>query len=225
VNPLNKLQICQVGRIDYGEALALQNRLAGLRLAGQIDDTLLILEHPPVITLGVRGRYENIFLSQEELAARGVSIYEINRGGDVTYHGPGQIVGYPIFRLVDFPGGIRHFIDLIEQTVQNLLSDLFCIKACAGTGKMTGLWVGDEKIMALGIAVRHGISMHGFALNVNTDLGHFQWINPCGLSKGVTSIARLTGAKVDMANLSRVLGEFFASAFEMEAVEVRREDL
>jgi lipoyl(octanoyl) transferase len=225
VKPLNKMRICQIGQIDYGEALALQNRLAGLRQSGQIDDTLLILEHPPVITLGVRGHYEHIFLSREELAEKGVSIYEINRGGDVTYHGPGQIVGYPIFKLTDFTGGIHRFIDLIEQTVQNLLFDQFGIEACAGSGKMTGLWVGDRKIMALGIAVRHGISMHGFALNINTDLSHFKWINPCGLSMGVTSVAQLTGAKVDLPNLSRMLGHYFAAAFEADASEVRREDL
>jgi lipoyl(octanoyl) transferase len=222
---MSTLRICFLGRIDYQEALDLQEKLAAQRQAGQIGDTLLILEHPPVITLGSRGRYENIYLSQDKLARLGVSIHEINRGGDVTFHGPGQIVGYPIFRLADVPGGIRCFVSLIEQMAIQLLDDVFAIKAIAGSGKMTGIWVDDRKIMAIGIAVRHGISMHGFAFNVNTNLEHFTWINPCGLSKGVTSIAELTGEPADFSEVSQLVGRYFASAFQMRAMLVSRGDL
>jgi lipoyl(octanoyl) transferase len=222
---VSTLRICYLGRIGYMEALGLQERLAAQRQEDLVEDTLLILEHPPVITLGARGHHENIYLSQNELANRGVSVHEITRGGDVTYHGPGQIVGYPIFRLVDFPGGIRQFVHLIELSVIRLLDEEYAIKAEAGTGKMTGIWVGDRKIMAIGIAVRHGVSMHGFAFNVNTDLSHFQWINPCGLSKGVTSVADLTGLPADFEQMSRLVGRYFAETFQSESIEIKRDEV
>jgi lipoyl(octanoyl) transferase len=218
-------RICYLGRTGYPEALELQEKLAAQRQAGLVEDTLLILEHPPVITLGARGRYENIYLSREELEEKGVSIHEINRGGDVTYHGPGQVVGYPIFRLVDFPGGIHRFVELLEKTVIDLLDEVFGIKGEAGSGKMTGIWVGDRKIMAIGIAVRRGVSMHGFAFNVNTDLEHFRWINPCGLSKGVTSVAELTGARVDFVKVSQLVGSYFAKTFQRDLANIGRNEL
>jgi lipoyl(octanoyl) transferase len=222
---MSGLRVALIGCIDYQEALDLQEQLAAQRQADRVDDTLLILEHPPVITLGARGRYENIYLPREELARLGVQIHEVSRGGDVTYHGPGQVVGYPIIKLTAFPGGVRAFVCAIETAAIRLLADHFAITATAGSGKLAGVWVGERKIMAIGIAVRHGVSMHGFALNVNTDLDHFNWINPCGLSKGVTSIAQVTGSKQDMEKVSRLAAAYVARHLTMPSREIGRGEL
>jgi lipoyl synthase len=222
---LADIRVCYLGRVEYEKALALQEQLVAARQAGHIGDTLLILEHPPVLTLGVRGQYEHIYLSRQELQARGVRIFETNRGGDVTYHGPGQVVGYPIFRLLDFPGGIRHFIGLIEKMAIDWLAESYGLVAEARTGKETGIWIGERKIMAIGLAVRQGVSMHGFALNINTDLSHFEWINPCGLAKGVTSVADQIGAAVDFEQACRQIGTSLARVFQRNSIEIEPDQL
>lgn len=222
---MEHLRVCYLGRVEYAKALAIQEQLLAARQAGLIGDTLLVLEHPPVITLGVRGQYEHIYLSREELADRGVQIFETNRGGDVTYHGPGQIVGYPIFKLLDFPGGIRKFISLIENMAIDYLAEQYGLQAEARTGKETGIWVGESKIMAIGIAVRHGVSMHGFAININTDLSHFLWINPCGLAKGVTSVAEQIGTTVDFSQACRQIAAHFCRVFQRQLIEIKPDDL
>ena len=158
------------------------------------------------------------------LAQNGVCVYEVNRGGDVTYHGPGQIVGYPIFDLYGLGIGVKKFVWNIEEVFIRLLKEQFGIAAQREEKKYTGVWVGNEKITAIGIAVKHGITMHGFAFNVNTNLDHFQWIHPCGLmDKSVTSLQKLLGHPLNMEELYNLVGKTFASVFGAQACEVDAE--
>jgi lipoyl(octanoyl) transferase len=194
-----KLKIAFLGRTDYNEALEIQNRLFNLRQQDKVDNTLLLLEHPPVITLGRRGEYSNIKISNEELDAKKISVYEVSRGGDVTYHGPGQIVGYPVIDLKDINKDIKDYVWKIEEVFILLLKDLYSIKAFREDKKYTGVWVGDKKITAIGIAVKNWVTMHGFSFNVNTDMEYFKWINPCGITdKGVTSLEKLLGCPLKL---------------------------
>lgn len=208
-----KLNIIYLGIVPYGEALDIQYKLLEMRQKGEIDNTLLLLEHPPVLTLGVRGQYNNIYLSSEELKSQGIEVFEVNRGGDVTYHGPGQIVGYPIFDIRDMGKDIRLFIEKMEQCIIDLLNKEYSINAYRENDKYTGVWVNNKKIAAIGISVKKYITMHGFAFNVNTNLAHFNWINPCGLSKGVTSLEQLIGKKEDIGVLFEKVEQYFTKEF------------
>lgn len=214
-----KLNICMLGLVPYKQALDLQYQLLSKRQKGEIEDTLLLLEHPPVITLGIRGKYSNIYLPLELLREKGVDVIEVRRGGDVTYHGPGQIVGYPIMDLSMMGKRIHPFIQGLELTIISLLKNEFGIDAENRTDKFTGVWVGDKKITAIGVAVDKWVTMHGFAFNVNTDLSHFDWINPCGLSMGVTSVEALTGEKADMKRIYSLTADYFAGAFARQGIE------
>jgi lipoyl(octanoyl) transferase len=205
-----KLNIVFLGKTDYKEALTLQEKLFELRQHDKINNTLLLLEHSPVITLGKRGVYSNIKIPKEELAAKEISIYEVSRGGDVTYHGPGQIVGYPIVSLKDINQGVKDFVWGIEEVFIQLLKNEFSIAACRDTEKYAGVWVGNEKITAVGIAVKHWITMHGFAFNVNTELEYYKLINPCGITdRGVTSLEKLLGRPQDFDKLMKKVSEYF----------------
>src|SRR5271165_2107893 len=187
-----------IGRVAYGEALALQQQLAELRHQQRIGNTLLLLEHPPVLTLGRNSHRENVVASQELLRRRGVEVHEINRGGDVTYHGPGQLVGYPILDLRSFTVNDRRtgavdYVRLLEQALIRALGD-FAIPAQRIAGR-TGVWtiaggaIPEKKIAAIGVHISRGITSHGFALNVTTDLRDFDLIVPCGISdRTVTSL-------------------------------------
>jgi lipoyl(octanoyl) transferase len=210
-----KLDILQPGRLDYKEALDLQEKLLLQRQQNEIPDTLVLLEHPPVLTLGRRGEYENILLSKEALEKQGVKIYEVSRGGDVTYHGPGQIVGYPVMDLTQMGKDVKEYVYKIEEVFIRLLLKEFGIKADRDDKKYTGVWVGNEKITAIGIAVKRWITMHGFAFNVNTDLSHFHWINPCGITdKGVTSLQKLLGKEIDFKKMNELVIKYFCEVFE-----------
>jgi len=192
-----------LGRVPYDEALRIQAEVAALRLAGLIDNTLLLLEHPPVLTLGRNASRANILASDELLSSRGVTLHEINRGGDVTYHGPGQLVGYPIFdlrSLQNSSGGRLGPVDFVRMMEEALirLCGVYGVRAGRIAG-LTGVWCGlheaepgppgERKIGAIGIHVSRGITSHGFAFNVTTDLRDFQLINPCGITdKPVTSL-------------------------------------
>jgi lipoyl(octanoyl) transferase len=203
------IHLLQLGLISYAEGLAIQERVVAACKAGTIGDTLLLLEHPPVITLGRNASRANVLASDDWLAQRKVAMFEINRGGDVTYHGPGQLVGYPIFDLRgDFPNkkgphlGPVDFVRMLEEAL---------IRTCADFGvmakripKLTGVWtfgggefadadvhgrMPEKKLAAIGVHVSQGITSHGFALNVTTDLRDFEWIIPCGITdRGVTSL-------------------------------------
>jgi lipoyl(octanoyl) transferase len=194
------IHLLQLGRIPYAEGLAIQQRIVAARKAGEIGDTLLLIEHPPVLTLGRNATRANILATDELLAQKGVEIHEINRGGDVTYHGPGQLVGYPIFDLRgDLPGkrgphlGPVDFVRLIEEALILTCKD-FGVPA-QRICKLTGVWtiaggtIAEKKIAAIGIHVSQAVTSHGFALNVTTDLRDFDWIVPCGISdRTVTSL-------------------------------------
>jgi lipoyl(octanoyl) transferase len=210
------MKVIDLGKMDYSEALKIQEALMAERISGLGVDTLLLVEHPPVLTLGRRGEYSNILAAKEYLESLGVSVYEVSRGGDVTYHGPGQIVGYPIMNLETYGKDIKQFIWKLEEIFIRLLRDLYQVEATRDEKKYTGVWVGDEKITAIGVAVKHWVTMHGFAFNVNTDLSHFNWINPCGITdKGVTSLKRITGTEVDLEDMKEKVAKYFLEVFEI----------
>lgn len=212
------MNIVMAGMMPYDQALDLQLQLLARRQQDLIDDTLLLLEHPPVLTLGTRGNMEHIYCSQEQLDEAGVAIFKVGRGGDVTYHGPGQLIVYPIVKLYHREGGIRVFIEKLEQSVMQWLAESFQIESSAGQGKLTGIWVNDAKIMAVGLAVKQGVTMHGLALNLKTDLTPFTWINPCGLNKPVTSLHLLTDQPFDFDQTAREIGCKMADLLGDEAV-------
>jgi lipoyl(octanoyl) transferase len=197
------ISVVYLGRVRYSAGLELQARLVGLRKAGAIGDVLVMLEHEPVLTLGRNAGRDHLLLTEEELAARGVEVVETNRGGDVTYHGPGQLVGYPIFDLRgDLSGPLRaagkrlgpvDFVRLMEEALIRAMAD-YGVAAQRVPGR-TGVWtqpnaaVEERKLAAIGIHVSAGVTSHGFALNVTTDLKDFEWIVPCGIrDRGVTSL-------------------------------------
>jgi len=211
------LNIVRLGKMDYGKALDIQERLLAARQGGRIGDTLLLVEHPPVLTVGRRGSDANIRVSREWLADHGVTVYPVNRGGDVTYHGPGQIVGYPIMDLTGHGRDIKAFVSGIKDVFIRLLAEEYGIEATGGEGEYTGVFVGEEKITAIGIAVKRWVTMHGFAFNVNTDLNHFDWIVPCGLAdRGVTSLEKLLGSPRDFDRMNEIVARYFCESFGMD---------
>jgi lipoyl(octanoyl) transferase len=220
-----ELTVVRAGRVPYRDALDLQYRIHAARREGRVGDLLLLLEHPPVITIGAGGKRDNVLATAGELEAAVVEVVDITRGGDVTYHGPGQLVGYPILDLNGIGRDIHVFVHRIEEAFIGLLRDGFGIRA-RQLDAHTGVWVGDDKIVAIGIAVRHWVTMHGFAFNVNTNLEHFDWIVPCGIKdKGVTSVERLLGRPADFDAVTGMTAERFARAFGMTPAEKRLEEL
>jgi lipoyl(octanoyl) transferase len=203
----------QLGRIGYGEAVELQQALVERRKAGAITDQLLLLEHPHVITLGRNGHMENLLASSEVLERAGVSFHPTDRGGDVTYHGPGQLVGYPIMDLREWRRDVGAYVRGVEQVLIDTLAE-YGIEA-GRIPKLTGVWVGERKVAAIGVHISRWVTSHGFALNVSTDLSYFQYIVPCGLSKPVTSMAQL-GAPATLDEVSRKLTANFGRVFECE---------
>ena len=217
---MDKLNIVKLGKIEYSSALEIQESILAMRQRNQIEDTLLLLEHPPVLTLGKRGEYGNILLSREELLQRGVKVFEVNRGGDVTYHGPGQLVGYPVVDLKNRNKSIKDYVYKIEDIFISLLREEYGIEARRDEREYTGVWVGNSKITAIGVAVKKWVTMHGFAFNVNTSLEHFSWINPCGITdRGVTSLQRLAGTELDMESMYELVIKHFCRVFGYETLE------
>ncbi|ACM59815.1 lipoyl(octanoyl) transferase [Caldicellulosiruptor bescii] len=208
------INVCYLGEVEYQEALFIQERIWALRVEKKIGDTLLLLEHPPVITIGRRGSKKNILVSDEFLKKMDVKVFEVSRGGDVTYHGPGQLVGYPIFDLALTDRDIKKFVYLLEEVFIRLLKDQFGKEAHRDENKYTGVWVGNDKIVAIGIAVKKWVTMHGFAFNVNTNLEHFSWIVPCGLKdRGVTSLERLIGSTIRFEDVVDKVQTYFGKVF------------
>jgi lipoyl(octanoyl) transferase len=212
---LRELEVRRLGLIGYDEALALQRELVEERRANRVPDLLLLLEHPPVITLGVRSDVAraNVVASSERLADLGVTIHETGRGGDVTYHGPGQVVGYPILDLRPDRCDVHEYVRDLEEVM---------IRTCAAYGVLagrisglTGTWVGAEKIGAIGIRISRWITSHGFAFNVRTDLDHFKLIVPCGITdRGVTSLEKVMGKSIPMRDAEETIARSFADVFE-----------
>ena len=202
-----------LGRIDYAEAFELQRALVDQRKRGEIPDQFLIVEHPHTITLGRNGHMENLLAREEILDRAGVAFHPTDRGGDITYHGPGQIVGYPILDLREWTRDVVAYVRAIEQVIIDALAD-FGLKAGRVPG-MTGVWVDGAKIAAIGVHISRWVTSHGFALNAATDLSYFQYIVPCGLVKPVTSMAVL-GAGAARENVIDRLVFHFGRMFECD---------
>lgn len=211
------LGVLFLGRCQYDRALDIQYEILEKRQEGQIGDTLIIVEHPPVITLGRNAVESNIMASEEFLNSQGISLCKTNRGGDVTYHGDGQIVGYPIVNLRERKMGIKEFVARMENAFIDLLKNEFAIGA-GKDEKHTGVWVGHEKIVAIGLAVKRRTTMHGFAFNINTNLEHFKYIVPCGIvDKGVTSLEKITGGAADLDRLKKLTVDYLYKSLGYEA--------
>ena len=211
---IRTLRVVRLGRTPYAEAFAAQRALVR-RIAEAPEttpDTLVLLEHPPVITVGRRGTPDHVLATPEALARQGVELHETNRGGDVTYHGPGQIVGYPVFALSRHGRDVHEHMRRIERALIGVL-DAFGVMARQRDG-LTGVWVEDRKIASIGIAVSHWVAYHGFALNVNPDLSHFGLIVPCGL-RGVeiTSLERELGQAPPMDTVRDLVVKSFVKEF------------
>jgi lipoyl(octanoyl) transferase len=210
------LDVHDIGRMRYAEAFELQQRLVVQRKAGEIGDQLLFVEHPHVVTMGRNGHGENLLASPELLERAGIEFHHTDRGGDVTYHGPGQIVGYPILDLREWKRDVVEYVRAIEQVVIDTLAD-FHIDGSRVAGA-SGVWVRESKVAAIGIHISRWVTSHGFALNLDTDLDYFRYIVPCGLTKPVTSMRALgcnaTRAEVTGA-LSRNFGKIFGRSLRL----------
>ena len=211
--------------VPYEEAFELQKRLVDLRSRGHINDILVLLEHPPVFTVTRKSTLTNLLVSQDELRNKGISLCETNRGGDITYHGPGQLVGYPIMNLKDHFKDLHRYLHSIEEIIITLLAD-YGIAAHRDKAN-PGVWVGNGKIAAIGIAVKSNwTTMHGFSFNINPDLNHYSLIVPCGIvGKGVTSLTKLLGNPVSTEEIRRKLIRYYASVFNIETREISLEDI
>jgi len=210
--------ICQVeplGLVEYSSALALQKQRVQERKAEIIPDTLILLEHPHVYTLGRNARRENLLITPEQLAGIGAAVFQTDRGGDITYHGPGQIVGYPVFNLAQHRRDIAWYMRCLEEVFIGVAAD-YGISAHRIEG-LTGVWVGNDKLAALGVHISRWVTSHGFALNVNTDLRYFDWIIPCGIrDKGVTSLEKLSGRSIEMSEVANRVVARFGAVFGLE---------
>ncbi len=207
---MRSIDVRKLGLVGYADALRIQEALAEDRRHGRVDDLLLLLQHPHVLTLGARGDggRSHILATPARLAELGVTVFETGRGGDVTYHGPGQLVGYPILDLQPDRCDVHRYVRDIEDVIIRTVADY---GVAAGRIKgLTGVWVGHEKVAAIGVRISRWITSHGFAFNVSTDLDYFRLIVPCGISdRGVTSLEKLLGRKVAMADVEdRVAGHF-----------------
>jgi len=214
-----RLEVRRLGRVPYAEALALQRSLVEARRAGSVPDLLLLVEHPHVLTLGVRGDggRSHILASAETLAARGIDVHEAGRGGDITYHGPGQLVGYPIVDLNPDRRDVHRYVRDLEEVLIRTVAD-YGIAAGRVQG-LTGVWVGDEKLAAIGVRISRWITSHGFALNVSTDLEYFGLIVPCGIAdRGVTSLELLTGRTLAPQQIEERVAFHFSQVFDRALV-------
>lgn len=217
------LTYCDLGLIDYQECWKLQKEVFELRYSGDITDILFLLEHPNTYTLGKVADKKNLISSEKFLTDNQISVFEIDRGGDVTYHGPGQIVGYPIIKLDDWVKDTHKYLRALEEVI---------IKTCesynllaARNPKHTGVWIDNKKIAAIGIKVSRWITMHGFAFNVNTNLSLFQGIIPCGISdKGVTSLKKELGSELNLHKVKKILLNNFYQVFEYKNLTVISKD-
>jgi lipoate-protein ligase B len=212
-----ELVVCELGRRDYASVLALQERTHAARARGEIPDTLYLVEHEPVITLGRAAKREHVLVTPEHLQARGIELHEIGRGGDVTYHGPGQLVAYPIFDLRPDRCDVRRYVRSLEQVMLQV-AESYGLTPRLHEG-MTGAFVEDRKYGALGVRISRWVTMHGIAMNVTTDLDAFSLIVPCGLrTTSVTSLARETGRDISLPEASERTLQAFTRVFEYTLV-------
>jgi len=209
------MNIIDLGTRDYKEVWDIQKIIHERRVDDMVDDTLFLVEHDHVLTLGKSGKRENLLIPEGMLEEKGIKYYEIERGGDITYHGPGQLVGYPIMNIKQGLAGVRPFIEHLEDMIIHTLGDFNV------TGnkqyKMIGVWTDKGKICSIGVAVKHWVSLHGFALNVNTDLSYFHLIHPCGMPDiTMTSMEKILGHQVNMHDVKLRLVKNFETVFNQE---------
>ncbi|MBI4548816.1 MAG: lipoyl(octanoyl) transferase LipB [Ignavibacteriae bacterium] len=215
---LTPVSVILLGLTNYKSTWDLQRKLFNLRAQGMISDVLLLNEHHHVYTIGKSGNGDHLLANEEELRSRGAEVYHIDRGGDITYHGPGQLVGYPILKLNEYYADVHRYLRDLEEVIIRTLAE-FGILAHR-EGGYTGVWVGSDKIAAIGVKVSHWITMHGFALNVNTDLSYFDRIIPCGIfHKGVTSMERVLDQEVSFDDVAKALSRHFGEVFGVHIIE------
>jgi lipoyl(octanoyl) transferase len=207
--------IVNLGRTDYKQCWDLQQRLLERRASGEVGDLLLLTEHNHVYTIGKGGDDDHLLANEEELRSKGVAVYHNDRGGDITYHGPGQLVGYPILDLNNYYLDLHRYLRDIEQVIIRTLAG-YGVQA-SRDADYTGVWVGIDKICAIGVKTSRWVTMHGFAFNINTDLSHFGRIIPCGIfDKGVTSLKQLLGREVEVREVGRQVAVEFGCVFGSE---------
>ncbi len=212
---MRPLEVLDLGRLRYADALAIQRRFVDQRKRGEGSDTLLFVEHPHVVTMGRNGKQQHILANDDVLARTGIEYYETDRGGDVTYHGPGQVVGYPILDLREWKRDVHAYFSGVEQALIDSLSEFGLTAGRVAERGYEGVWIGGAKIAALGIHISRWITSHGFALNVDTDLSYFQYIVPCGLAKPVCSLRSL-GCQASREEVQRAIAASFANVFGYE---------
>ena len=220
---MRTLEVRELGRMDYAEALELQQALESQRKLGAIGDQLLLLEHPHVLTLGRNGRLENVLVSRDRLEQLGIQFFENNRGGDITYHGPGQIVGYPIVDLREWKRDVVAYVRSMEEAIIRVLAR-YGVEGSREAGA-TGVWASCAdgqlaKVCAIGVHLSRWVTTHGFALNWATDLRYFEYIVPCGITRPVTSLEQL-GVSVSREELHGAIVEEFALVFDYNPVAVK----
>jgi lipoyl(octanoyl) transferase len=219
---MRPLQVVDLGRMRYGDALIEQQRRIDDHKRGNGTDTLLFVEHPHVVTLGRNAKEHNVLASPEILARTGIELYETDRGGDVTYHGPGQLVGYPILDLREWKRDVRAYFRSVEQSLIDALQTLGVRAERNPEPGFEGVWVNGAKIAAIGIHISRWITSHGFALNVETDLNYFKYIVPCGLTKPVCSLRSL-GCPAAWEEIQHAIADSFAKTFDYELVMAQQE--
>jgi len=216
---VNTLLVRDLGRLDYKAAWEVQLKTHAAVAEGREPPTLLLVEHPPVITFGKKGGRANLLAEPALLEAQGFTLYDIERGGDVTYHGPGQLVGYPILPI---GRAVRTYLRNLEAVMVRVLAQYDL--PSTGSPGYAGVWVGDEKVVAIGVAVKRDVSFHGFAMNVHTDLSHFAYIVPCGIvDKGVTSLFKLLERHVSLDEVKPKVIEAFGEVFGVMPAPLQEE--
>ena len=216
------MRVCEyryLGRIAYAEVLALQQSLHDSRKRNEISDTLLLLEHPHVITLGRAANRANVLVDEQTRTEKQIELFETGRGGDVTYHGPGQLVGYPIISLAPDAQDVRRYVRNIQEVLVRSARN-FGVEAEPRGGEHVGVWVGDDKLAAIGIRLSRWVTMHGFAFNITTDLEYFKLIVPCGIQDhGVTSLEKILGTKIEIETVAEAAVRHFGEVFERQMVK------
>ncbi|MDD4028408.1 MAG: lipoyl(octanoyl) transferase LipB [Caldisericia bacterium] len=213
-----ELWLTSCGLVPYEKALGWQKTMVDQKMHIDMPDVVLFLEHPPVITIGKNGDPSHVLIGAQQCREKGLSVFPISRGGDVTFHGPGQVVGYPLVNLQNFDKSIRSFVTDLEQVFISLLQNTYCLPAKRIPG-YTGVWVHDNKITAMGLSVHKYITMHGFAFNVSTDLQYFSLITPCGITdKGVTSLVAETGQDISTETCIQQIGDEMGNRYHKEIV-------
>ena len=217
--------ILNLDKVPYEEAFDLQKRMVEMRSQNKINDTLILLEHHPVLTITKKDTLKNILASPDELREKGITLCKTNRGGDITYHGPGQLVGYPIMDLKEHGKDLHRYIRNIEEMIIKLLMD-YGISAHRDK-RHPGVWVVEEKIAAIGISVKSSwVTMHGFSLNINPDLNHYSLIVPCGINdKGITSLSKLLGKSINQEEVRHKLIQHYGDVFNLNIRQITLEEI